>query len=137
MTNRKTLTAAWMFLVLVGFSSATVFGYPPRIAGAGKAKGRVPANYAKIDLSEEQKTKIYEVQDKYKEQIAALQAQLKELQAKQTKEVEDVLTAEQKAKLQELAAAAKAARAAAPKGKAAKAKAEDKPAEPKKAEVKN
>jgi Spy/CpxP family protein refolding chaperone len=76
----------------------------------GEAKGakkvnsgdRLPPNYAKIGLSEEQRKKIYEVQNKYEAQIDALEKQIADLKAKQTGEVEGVLTPEQHKALQAL-----------------------------------
>ena len=48
-----------------------------------KAEGRVPAYYAQVGLSKDQKDKIYSLQAKYTEQITALQKQIAELEAKQ------------------------------------------------------
>ena len=117
-------------LALMGSCPASSFGAAPRakVAKAGKARGRVPANYAKLDLTEDQKTKIYNVQAKYKEQIDALNLQLKDLRAKEMQEITEVLTADQKTKLQEFEEAAKKLKAE----NAAKKKAEAK--EPKKAD---
>lgn len=67
---------------------------------AAKSGDRLPANYAKIGISEEQRKKIYEIQGKYDDQIAALQKQLADLRAKEKAEVEAVLTPEQKKTLQ-------------------------------------
>jgi len=61
---------------------------------------RLPPNYAKIGLSEEQRKKIYDVQRKYDSQIDALEKQIADLKAKQTSEVEGVLTPEQQKALQ-------------------------------------
>ena len=121
----------------MGSWQATSFGFPPR-AKAAKARGRVPPNFAKLDLSEDQKTKIYDVQAKYKEQIDALNLQLKDLRAKEMQEVSEILTPEQKTKLQEMEDAAKkekAEKAAAKKKDKAEAKetkkVDEKPAEKK------
>ena len=65
-----------------------------------KSGDRLPANYAKIGVSELQRKKIYEIQNKYDKDIAALQKQLGDLKAKEQAEVESVLTAEQKKALQ-------------------------------------
>ncbi|GDY09923.1 hypothetical protein LBMAG52_34090 [Planctomycetia bacterium] len=67
---------------------------------AAKSGDRLPANYTKIGISEEQRKKIYEIQNSYDVQIAALQRQLADLRAKETAEVEAVLTPEQKKALQ-------------------------------------
>lgn len=63
---------------------------------AAKSGDRLPANYTKIGISEEQRKKIYEIQNSYDVQIAALQRQLADLRAKETAEVEAVLTPEQR-----------------------------------------
>ena len=67
---------------------------------SAKSGDRLPANYGKIGISEEQRKKIYDIQNKYDDQIAALQKQLADLRAKETAEVEAVLTPEQKKALQ-------------------------------------
>lgn len=74
-------------------------------ADAEKPKGRVPNNYGKIGLSEEQRTKILSIQAKLDGEIDKLEAQIAQLKAQKEKEVEAVLTAEQKTKLAELTAA--------------------------------
>lgn len=61
---------------------------------------RLPANYAKIGLSEDQKKKIYDVQNKFEAQIDTLEKQIVDLKAKQKAEVESVLTPEQHKALQ-------------------------------------
>ena len=67
---------------------------------AAKSGDRLPANYAKIGVSDDQRKKIYEIQNKYDKDIAALQKQLAEIKAKEQAEVEAVLTPEQKKSLQ-------------------------------------
>lgn len=75
------------------------------LAGQDKSssKGRqLPANWAKLGLSTEQKTKIYDVQEKYKSQIEALQKQINDLRKKERAEMEAVLTDGQKTRLREI-----------------------------------
>ena len=70
--------------------------------GAKKKTGdRLPANYAKIGLSEDQKKKVYDVQGKYDAQISALEKQIADLKAKESSEVEAILTDAQKKALQD------------------------------------
>ncbi|WP_339729302.1 hypothetical protein [uncultured Gimesia sp.] len=64
-----------------------------------KSKGRVPPHYGKLDLTQEQKDKIYSIKANYKSQIDSLKKQLAELNKKQKTECETVLTSEQKTKL--------------------------------------
>jgi hypothetical protein len=63
-----------------------------------KAKGRLPAYYADV-VSEEQKERIYGVQEKYAKELKALNEQLLAVTKKQNDEIEAVLTAEQKAQI--------------------------------------
>lgn len=70
--------------------------------GEEKVAGRLPNNYGKLGLSEKQKKTIYSTQAKYAAEINALIKQVEELRVKRDAEVEGVLTAEQKVKLQEL-----------------------------------
>lgn len=76
---------------------------------AKKPAGRLPAHYGKLGISSEQRSKIYGVQATYKKQIADLQKQIDGLKAKQDTEVQAVLTADQKKKLDEILAEAKKA----------------------------
>lgn len=72
-----------------------------------KAKGRVPAYFGQVGLSDEQKETIYGIQGQYNEQIGALKKQITDLTSKRDAEVEAVLTDAQKKQLDELRAAAK------------------------------
>src|SRR5689334_2735948 len=56
-----------------------------------KPRGRLPDLYSKV-VTEEQKEKIYAIQDAHADKIAALSAQMKEELAKQKAEIEAVLT---------------------------------------------
>lgn len=89
---------------------------------AKKPSRRLPNFYGDL-VDGTQKEKIYAVQDLYTPQIDALAEQIKALQAKRDAEIEAVLNAEQKAKLEKAKAdsKAKAAERAAAK-KAAEAK---------------
>ncbi len=127
---------------LMALGIAGVYGRPVAVAEeagktaakaekAGDAKSakkassgdRLPANYAKIGLSEDQKKKIYEVQNKFEAQIDSLEKQIADLKAKQKAEVEGVLTPEQHKALQ--AAIEDSKKKAAEKKKASESKADD------------
>lgn len=69
---------------------------------ATKYKGQLPANWKKLGLTDEQVQKVYKVQSKYGEQIEALEAQIRSLKSKLNKDRFDILTAEQKKRLDEL-----------------------------------
>jgi hypothetical protein len=66
----------------------------------GKAKGILPPFWKDI-VSEDQKQKIYEIQAKYKKEIEELRAKLKDLEAKQNKEMFALLSPEQKKSLED------------------------------------
>jgi translation initiation factor 2B subunit (eIF-2B alpha/beta/delta family) len=70
-------------------------------------KGKLPANYSKLGLTDEQKQAVYKAQAKYAEKIDKLKAEIKALQAEEKKDVEAVLTPEQKKRLVELLTGAK------------------------------
>lgn len=69
-----------------------------------KLKGQLPQNWAKLGLSDDQKQKVYSVQDKYKKELDELKKKMEDLKDKEKKELEDVLTKEQKAKLRDIIA---------------------------------
>jgi hypothetical protein len=74
-----------------------------------EVKGQLPA-YFKDVVNDEQKTKIYGIQAKYRPQIEDLQDQLEALRKKQSDEIDAVLTKEQLDKVaaqRDAAAAAK------------------------------
>lgn len=103
-------------------------------ADKGGAEGRVPAYYAQIGLSKEQRTKVLEVQASYAAKIDTLRKQIADMEAKRDVEVRATLTDDQKKKLDELTDAGKK--------KAAETRTKGKPAEgdkkedaPKKAEA--
>jgi colicin import membrane protein len=111
---------------------------PAKKEAKGPAR-RLPNNFGKLGLSDEQKEKVYAVQAKYAGEIAQLQKQLADARAKIKTESEALLTADQKAKLAEILAEAKkkadeekkaeeAKKAAAAKPAADAPKAEAKPA---------
>lgn len=89
-------------------------------ANDDKPSRRLPNYYGQLDLTDEQKTKVYAVQDKYEGQIDALEKQIEDLKAKRAVESEAVLTADQKKKLLTAMEEAKA------KGKAKKKAATEK-----------
>ena len=69
---------------------------------APKYKGTLPANWKKLGLTDEQTKSIYKLQGKYGEKIDKLEEQIKELKSKLTKERYELLTSEQKKRLDEL-----------------------------------
>ena len=68
-----------------------------------KAKNKqLPQNYGKLGLSDEQKKKIYAIQDEYGDKIADLAKQLDALRKKQREEMAAVLTDDQKEQLKKI-----------------------------------
>tara|TARA_R110002095_G_scaffold55012_5_gene47448 strand:- start:1519 stop:1905 length:387 start_codon:yes stop_codon:yes gene_type:complete len=67
-----------------------------------KSKGRLPNYYGKLNLTPEQRDKIYKIQADYNPQIDSLKKQLDELNKKRNTEYETILSASQKANLEKL-----------------------------------
>jgi len=88
-----------------------------------KFRGRLPAHYGDI-VSEAQRLQIYAVQEKYAKQIDDLKDKLTLLETQRDREIENVLSADQKARLKKVVdAAAAQKRKKAADAKAAEAKA--------------
>ncbi|MCP4175106.1 MAG: hypothetical protein GY758_30530 [Fuerstiella sp.] len=66
---------------------------------------RLPTYYGQLKLKEEQKQEIYNLKEKFGEQIDELQEQLAELKEQQAEEIKDVLTRTQVTALNKLIAA--------------------------------
>jgi Spy/CpxP family protein refolding chaperone len=70
---------------------------------AAKAKGsQLPQNWSKLGLTDDQKSKVYAIDAKIDEEIDKLTAKIKELKEQKKKEQLDVLTAEQKKRLEDI-----------------------------------
>lgn len=69
---------------------------------AVKFKGSLPSRWGQIGLSEDQKQNVYKIQGQYRDEIDKLQAKIEDLKAQQKKEMERILTEEQKKRLREL-----------------------------------
>ena len=72
-----------------------------------KVEGRVPAYYAQIGLSKDQRNKVLETQASYATKIEALRKQIADLESKRDADVRGVLTDDQRKKLDEMVDAAK------------------------------
>lgn len=104
--NRSKVVWGWCLagvLVLGVWGSGPVNSADP--AGAKGEAGqeakspRLPNHFGKLSLSEEQKGKVFATQMKYAKEIDELKARLKKLQGEQQKELEGVLTTEQRSRL--------------------------------------
>lgn len=93
---------------LMGVGIPWVGGQDPKSRdskdAAPRLRGQLPQSWGKLGLSDEQKQKIYGVQDKYRSKIDALNKQIAELKDQERKDMEGVLTAAQKARLREILA---------------------------------
>ena len=67
-----------------------------------KAKGQLPQNWKQLGLTDKQIQDVYKVQAKYNEDIDKLEAQIKDFKAKMSKERSEILTPEQKKRLEEI-----------------------------------
>ncbi len=67
-----------------------------------KIKGTLPANWGKLGLTDTQKQAVYKVQAEYKDKLADLEKQIKELKDKEKDEMYKVLNEDQKKRLREL-----------------------------------
>ena len=63
-----------------------------------KAKGMLPAGFKDLNLSAEQKSKVYGIQADYKAKIAELEKKVKDLKSQESKDIFAVLTDDQRAK---------------------------------------
>lgn len=73
---------------------------------AKKSKGRLPNHFGKLNLSDEQRDKIYKIQASYKSEIDSLKKQLAELNKKKDAEIATVLEPSQKSILDKILAEA-------------------------------
>ena len=89
-------------IVVVFAASGVLFGDDKETKSDAKVvkQGGLPANYAKLGLSDDQKKKIYDLDAKADAEIAALQKKIDEAKKKKHDDQLTVLTAEQKAQLQ-------------------------------------
>ena len=81
-------------------------------AKAPKARHRLPPHYGGVVKDQEQREKIYKIQDEYQPKIEELRAQLKALVKEQKEKIDAVLTPEQKKQIEDAKAKAKAKRKA-------------------------
>ncbi len=67
-----------------------------------KLKGMLPQNWKKLGLTDAQVQDIYKVQNKYNEEIAKHEAEIRKLKAAKDKEEKAILTPEQKKRLEDI-----------------------------------
>jgi hypothetical protein len=67
-----------------------------------KVKGKLPAHFKKLGLSDQQMQQIFKIEASYADKVEALQKQLADMKKAEHQEIDSVLTDEQKAHLKEL-----------------------------------
>ncbi|MBL4886512.1 MAG: hypothetical protein JKY95_18545 [Planctomycetaceae bacterium] len=77
-----------------------------------KITNRVPNNYGKIGLSDEQRKKIYTIQSSYRTKMQSLLRELNDLRTQQNLEIQSTLTEQQRKELQTIIEAAQKKREA-------------------------
>ena len=75
---------------------------PAAKAANGGGTKRVPPHFAKLDLTGDQKNRIYTIQDQYEGKIDALLAEIEHLKLQRDSEIESVLSAGQRSELKKL-----------------------------------
>jgi len=93
------------FALLAGFaclSADSLQSQEKKDAPPSKAKGFLPSSYGKIGLTDDQKQEIYKVQAKYKEEVKKLEDKIAEVRIEERKEINKVLTPDQRKKLAEV-----------------------------------
>lgn len=105
---RNRLVCGWLLTCLLVLGGAGLVHSADAPEKETAKKPRLPNHFGKLDLSEEQKQKVYAAQKKFGKEISDLREKLKKLQADQEKEMEGALTADQLAKLKTLQSEAKA-----------------------------
>ncbi len=110
LTGTIAIFACCSLIGLAQEGSKPVKATPAEAKADGAKKGRLPANYGKLGLTDAQKTKIYGIQGQYDDQLEALEKQIEALKGKRDVEVETVLSEDQRKILKNLVDAAKEAK---------------------------
>ena len=75
---------------------------PKKEEASARYKGQLPPRWKQLGLTEDQTQKVYKVQARYNEQIDKMEDQIRELKSKRDRERYEVLTADQKKRLEDL-----------------------------------
>lgn len=97
-----------LFLACVAFLSLSAFGQEPKAkkaptedeATTTKYRGQLPFYWKELGLTDEQRQKVYKINSDYNDQIESLELKIKDLKSKRDKERFEVLSAEQKKRLE-------------------------------------
>ena len=88
-------------------SSSTNSKSGEKKSGDAKKINRLPSNFGKLGLSDSQRDKIYGIQNSFADQIDSLESQIDAMKQKRDKEIDAVLSADQRKALNDLAETAK------------------------------
>lgn len=89
--------------LLAGFAFFSNNGVQSQEKKEPKTKGSLPQGWSRLDLTADQKSAIYKVQTKFKEEIKKLKEKEEELKSEERREMVKLLTADQKKRLEEIA----------------------------------
>jgi Spy/CpxP family protein refolding chaperone len=102
--NAMRIVAAFVLLAGIAFlCSDGLMSQEKRDTPAPKVKGALPSGWGKLELTADQKSAIYKVQAKYKEELKKLKEKEDELKLEERREMVKLLTPEQKKKLEDAA----------------------------------
>jgi Spy/CpxP family protein refolding chaperone len=114
----RTGVGLWLALLVAAPLTFGTSGHSQEAAKAEKDsaktrvfRGRLPANWGKLGISEEQRQRIYAMQIKAHDRIEALERELEQLKTQLEQAELAVLTPQQRARLAEIEAEARAKRA--------------------------
>jgi Spy/CpxP family protein refolding chaperone len=74
---------------------------PDEVKTPTRLRGFLPSGWKKLALTDDQKQRIYRVQQEYDDKVAALEAQIRALKAEEKAKLYDLLTPAQRALLKE------------------------------------
>lgn len=101
--------ARWMLAAVAaftfaaaGFAQAPAKPADPKKEEPKAVKGQLPTYWKMLGLTDKQVQDVYKIQGKYNDEIDALEAKIKELKEKMSKERLEVLTPEQKKRLEDI-----------------------------------
>jgi Spy/CpxP family protein refolding chaperone len=97
------ILAALVLMSCIAFLSSDGLMSQEKKDPAPKVKGTLPSGWGKLELTADQKSAIYKVQAKYKEELKKLKEKEDELKAEERREMVKLLTPGQKKKLEEAA----------------------------------
>ena len=105
MLRSKISHVAFLLFAIISLTVAGgIFAQETSTKAKVKRRGPLPSYFGKIGVDDEQRKKLYTVQESYQAKLAALRKEMKALLAQRDAEMEALLTPGQKLRLQELKA---------------------------------